>query len=106
MASLRHDYQKFIDLKTEVIAIGPEKEADFKDYWQKHEMPFPGLADPQHITANQYGQEVKPLKLGRMPAIFVIDKQGLIRYKHLGQSMSDIPTNEEILSILKQLELE
>jgi peroxiredoxin len=103
MASLRQDYQKFVDLNTEVIAVGPENETDFADYWQKNAMPFPGIADPQHITANLYGQEVKPLKLGRMPALFIIDKGGLIRFKHLGQSMSDIPNNAEVLSILKQL---
>jgi peroxiredoxin len=53
MASLRHDYQKFVDLKTEVIAVGPENEHVFKDYWEKHSMPFPGIPDPLHITANQ-----------------------------------------------------
>jgi peroxiredoxin len=106
MASLRQDYQRFVDLKIELIAFGPEKESDFRDYWQKHDMPFPGIADPQHTTANQYGQEVKRLKLGRMPALFIIDKEGLIRFKHLGQSMSDIPTNNDVLAMIEQLNQE
>ncbi len=106
MASLRHDYQNFSDLQAEIIVFGPEKESDFQDYWHQHDMPFPGIADPRHITAKRYGQEVKILKLGRMPALFVIDRQGLIRFRHLGQSMSDIPDNKVILDLLKSLNRE
>jgi len=48
-------------------------------------------------------QEVKPLKMGRMPAILVIDAQGIIRYAYYGDSMDDIPENEVIIDILKDL---
>jgi len=69
-------------------------------------MPFVGTADPKHVIANLYGQKVKLLKLGRMPALMVIDKEGKIRYQHYGDSMSDIPSNEEILSLLDNLNKE
>ena len=46
------------------------------------------------------------LKLGRMPAIFVIDREGIIRYGHYGDSMSDIPSNEEILGVIDRLSKE
>lgn len=103
MAQLREDYQSFISQQTEIIVFGPEDETTFKVFWQKEKMPFPGIADHQHIIANQYGQEVKILKLGRMPALFVIDRQGLIRFRHRGQSMSDIPIDKDVLSLLKKL---
>ncbi|MFX1495117.1 MAG: alkyl hydroperoxide reductase, partial [Promethearchaeota archaeon] len=48
-------------------------------------------------------QEVKPLKLGRMPALLIIDKQGIIRYAYYSDSMSDIPENEEVFKVLKNL---
>jgi len=38
-----------------------------------------------------------------MPALIVIDKAGQIRYRHYGDSMRDIPANDEILSLLDQL---
>lgn len=38
-----------------------------------------------------------------MPAQVVIDKDGIARYAHYGYSMSDIPKNEEILEILREL---
>ena len=49
-------------------------------------------------------QEVKPLKLGRMPALLIIDTQGIIRYAYYSDSMSDIPDNEEIFEVLKNLD--
>jgi peroxiredoxin len=49
---------------------------------------------------------VKLIKLGRMPASLLIDKNGKIRYKHFGESMSDIPENQQILSLLEELNKE
>jgi peroxiredoxin len=100
MAQLRQDYRQFTDRQAEVIAIGPEDARSFADFWTGHEMPFPGIPDPEHRIAGLYGQKVKLLKMGRMPALVVIDKRGKIRYGHYGDSMSDIPTDDEILSLL------
>ena len=96
MAQLRRDYQKFVERNTEVIAIGPEDTKSFTYWWHSHEMPFVGIADPEHIIAKAYGQQVKLIKLGRMPASLLIDKNGKIRYKHFGESMSDIPEKQQI----------
>jgi len=38
-----------------------------------------------------------------MPAVLVVDKAGQIRYQHYGESMSDIPLNQEILNLLDEL---
>ncbi len=106
MAQLRQGYQKFVDRDAEIVVVGPDSEQAFKDYWQKEELPFVGLADPTHTVAKRYGQEVKLLKWGRMPALMVIDKDGQVAYKHYGGSMSDIPPNPQILSILDGLNQE
>jgi peroxiredoxin len=106
MAQLRHDYQKFVERNTEVIAIGPEDAKPFADWWHKHIMPFVGIADPEHIIAKMYGQKVKLLKLGRMPASLLVDKNGYIRYKHFGESMTDIPENQQVLSLIDELNRE
>jgi peroxiredoxin len=106
MAQLRHDHQKFVDRNTEIIAIGPEKAEPFKKWWEDHHMPFTGIADPKHVIANMYGQQVKLVKLGRMPASLLIDKSGQIRYAHFGESMSDIPENQEVLAIIDELNAE
>jgi len=54
-------------------------------------------------VADRYYQEVNLFKLGRMPALFVIDGQGLVRYSHYGDSMSDIPANQDVLAVIDQI---
>lgn len=106
MAQLRHNYQQYVERDAEIIAIGPEDNQSFANWWHSHNMPFPGIADPEHVIAKAYGQQVKVLKMGRMPAMFVVDKRGRIRYKHFGESMSDIPEDREVLSVLDELNIE
>ena len=65
-----------------------------------------GLPDPEHMVLKLYGQEVNLFKLGRMPAQVVVDREGRARFAHYGHSMSDIPANEEILSLLDELNAE
>ena len=103
MAQLRQGYEGFVDRDAEILVVGPDSKEAFKDYWRKEEMPFVGLADPTHTVAKRYGQEVKLLKMGRMPALMVISKDGEVAYRHYGGSMSDIPPNPQILSILDRL---
>jgi len=100
MAQLRQDYQKFVERHAEVIAVGPEDTKTFSNFWRSEKMPFIGIPDPQHAIAKLFGQKVNLLKMGRMPALMVIDREGKIHYQHYGDSMSDIPADKEILSLL------
>ncbi len=106
MAQLRQEHQEFVKRGVEVIAIGPEDSKTFADWWHEQKMPFTGLPDPEHSVSKLYGQQVKIFKLGRMPAQLIIDKKGLIRYKHYGNSMADIAENSELLSKLDELNKE
>jgi len=104
MMQLHQDYQRFLDADAEILITGPDDMAAFQAYWREHDYRFVGLPDPEHEVADLYGQQVSLTKLGRMPAQFVIDKQGDIRYSHFGGSMRDIPDNQEILDVLAQLD--
>jgi len=106
MAQLRQDYAQYQDRDAEVIAVGPEERDAFVEYWEEHEMPFVGLPDPDHTVLRLYGQEIKLFKMGRMPAQVIVDKEGMARYVHYGHSMSDIPSNQELLGILDELNAE
>lgn len=101
MAQLRQDFDTFVARSIEVLIVGPENAAAFADYWKQHAMPFIGLPDPTASVLKLYGQEVNLFKLGRMPAQVLIDKAGIARYVHYGHSMSDIPANSEILSLVE-----
>jgi peroxiredoxin Q/BCP len=106
MAQLRLDYANFIEQNTEIVVIGPEKAKAFAKYFRENDLPFIGLPDPKHTVLKRYGQEVNLFKLGRMPAQVVVDKEGVARYAHFGHAMSDIPENDEILEILRELKAE
>jgi len=103
MAQLRQDYDQFLAYDTEVLVIGPDNADKFASYFTKNDLPFPGLPDPKHSVLKRYGQEVKIFKLGRMPAQALVDKQGVVRFIHYGNSMSDIPDTAEMLEELETL---
>lgn len=103
MAQLRQDYNRFVKLNTEIIVAGPENAESFQKYWNKKDLPFIGLPDPEHRVLKLYGQEASLFKLGRLPAQMLIDTSGMLRYVHYGHSMADIPSNEEIMDLIKQI---
>jgi len=100
MAQLRDDHQKFVELETVIIVVGPENREAFQVYWAENELPFIGLPDPAHTILKRYGQEVKIFKFGRMPAMVLIDRSGIARFVHYGHSMSDIPDNQDLLDTI------
>jgi peroxiredoxin len=103
LARLRDDYKKFLDRGVEILAVGPNSQVMFEEYWQKENIPFIGLADADHRVARMYKQEVKLFKLGRMPLSCVVDQKGYIRFAHYGASMQDIPSNAELLRVIDEL---
>jgi peroxiredoxin len=103
MAQLRQDYAAFQRLDAEIVAVGPDGPNAFRRFWENEQMPFVGLADVGSKVAELYNQEVNIFKLGRMPAVLVVDKRGVIRYRHYGRSMADIPANSEVLTVLQKI---
>ena len=103
MAQLRQDYAEFEKRGVAVLIIGPDGPNAYKRYWAQEQMPCIGLADIGNRVADQYNQEVNLLKLGRMPAMFIVDQDCKIRYTHYGKSMSDIPEDGAILAKLDDL---
>lgn len=71
---------------------------------QKYARKYPVFYDKTKKVPKMLKQEVKITKLGRMPGLLVINKQGIIQYAYYGDSMSDIPTNEEIFEVLKKIQ--
>jgi peroxiredoxin len=103
MAQLRQGYEDFVARAAEVVVIGPEDKQAFADYWAKEHLPFRGVPDPDHSVSRSFGQQVKLLKLGRMPAQVVVGRDGMARWAHYGHDMADIPSNAKLLRLLDQL---
>ena len=86
-----------------MLVVGPDSPEEFKEYFSSHDLPFPGLADAGHEVADMYGQEVSLIKFGRMPAVILIDRDGLVAFSHYGESMADIPVNNDLLLQLDRM---
>ncbi len=106
MAQLRQDYSQFTARNAEVLVVNPEGVAEVKSFAESQSLPFPMLVDPGHEIANRYGQEVNLFKLGRMPALAVLDRKGVVRHEHRGGSMQDTPKNADVLAVLDRLNAE
>jgi len=103
---LRQDHDQFTARGVKIIALGPDGPNAFRRYWEENELPFTGCADVRSKVADTYYQEVALFKFGRMPAMFIIDKQGKVRWQHYGDSMSDIPENKTVFEVIDQLQAE
>lgn len=100
---MRDEYEKFQARNVAVLAVGPNTQAAFQQYWEKEVIPLTGIPDPEHHIAVKFRQQVNLFKLGRMPLMCIIDKEGKIRYSHSGVSMEDIPENQTLLDVIDAL---
>jgi peroxiredoxin Q/BCP len=103
MVQMGRDYAEFVKRNAEVIILGPNSPESFQRTWQMEELSMVGLSDPDSIIANIYHQEVKFMRMGRLPALMVVDTKGIIRFMHYGKSMSDIPDNPQVYGVLDQI---
>lgn len=97
-------YEEFKQRNTEIIAIGIDSAPAFERFWSAGEIPFVGAPDPERKALRRYGQQVKLLRLGRLPAVVIIDREGVVRWVHYGGSMMDIPEIDELLSRIDAME--
>jgi peroxiredoxin Q/BCP len=100
---MKKDFKKFRDRKAQVAVIVPHGAQKTKSYWDKENLPFPGIPDPDGRLGKLYDQEWNLIKLGRMPALFIIDRKGVIRFSQYAKNMADIPENMALLHILDGL---
>ena len=103
MAQLRQAMDQFLERSTEIVVVGPDDDEAFAKYFQRHGLEYAGCPDPKHSILKLYGQQVNLFKLGRMPAQVLVDKKGIVRFAHYGLSMRDIPTIEEMLELIEEI---
>jgi peroxiredoxin len=68
---------------------------------------FPFLTDPGHRVIDRYGLFNPDDPNGRQithPATYVIDMEGVVRWKHVEVDYSVRPSNQDILEVLAGLE--
>lgn len=94
---MRDRYGEFKQRGAEVIAIAPDTVENARTYFERNDIPFPCLPDPDRGVFRQYDVKSSMVSLGQRPGLFVIDKEGVVRYAHLGWQQWEIPSVDETL---------
>ncbi|MGH2985453.1 MAG: peroxiredoxin family protein [Solirubrobacterales bacterium] len=68
-------------LDAEVLGISPQSIDSHDRFAAENELTVPLLADPDHATARAYGV-LAPGGMVRR-AIFIVDPEGIVRYRHV-----------------------
>jgi peroxiredoxin Q/BCP len=100
---MRDEFGAFRETGAQIVVVVREKAHSLRRYWSKHLLPFLCVPDEHGEVSRRYEQEWRLLKLGRLPALFVLNCEGKIAFAHYGADMKDIPDNREILTVLKSL---
>ena len=76
-----------------------------RQFIEEHHVDYPVLVDEQRATAKAYGVwhrlGLDALNIAR-PALFVIDRDGIIRSIYVGESQGEFPEAREILTDLER----
>lgn len=59
--------------------------------------------DESKDVSKMLNQQIKITKLGRMPGLLIVDKQGIVQYAYYGDSMKDIPENDAVFKELEKI---
>jgi peroxiredoxin len=100
---LREDHERFVELGASVVAIAPESPAAVARYEGQHPVPYTILSDEEHGCFDAYDVASRALSLGQRPALFVIDRTGVVRFDAVGTQQWQIPTNDAVLAVLAEL---
>jgi peroxiredoxin len=100
---LREDHDRFAELGASVIAVAPESPAAVARYERQHPVAYTILSDEEHGCFDAYDVASRALSLGQRPALFVIDRSGVVRFDAVGTQQWQIPTNDAVLAVLAQL---
>jgi len=100
---LRDRFAEFEERAAQVLAIAPDTLENARRYSEDNDIPFPCLPDPDRQVFRQYDVKSAMISLGQRPGLFIIDRDGAVRYAHLGWQQWEIPSVDETLEQLDEL---
>jgi peroxiredoxin len=95
--------------KIQILTVSIDSHDDSKKFIQKLQEKFPGdydfpfLEDKNHKVIDRYGILNPDGKGWPHPATYVIDTQGIVRWKFVEVNYRKRPSNEQILAELKKI---
>ena len=100
---MRDDYDEFVATGASVLAIAPENGEAIARFIKAHPVPFSIVSDADHVAFDAYDVASRALSLGQRPAVFVIGRDGIVRFDSVGTQQWQIPSNQRVLDVLAAL---
>jgi glutaredoxin-dependent peroxiredoxin len=99
------DLPKYESLDTQVLGVSVDVPGALRAFAEKLGLTYPLLSDFSRDTVKKYGVMYDDPNEARFRmakrAYFVIDKQGIIRYKHIMEDPRHLLDAEEIFNTVK-----
>ena len=99
---MRDDHDRFTAAGASIVAIAPEDEAAVARYIGRNPVPYAILSDDDHTVFDAYDVASRALSLGQRPALFVIDRDGIVRHVFNSQLQATKHV-DEALGVIKRL---
>ncbi len=99
LRATRDDYEFYEERNARVLGASVDSQYTLKVWSDQLKLPFPLVSDFNKETASEYGvlyEELGGLRGVAKRAAFVIDKDGVIRYRWVSEDASKMPPFEEI----------
>jgi len=93
------DYAKFEGKDTVVLPISVDASPSLNEYRAKHKMTHHILSDFKREAGRAYGV-LDEEKFFTKRAYFLVDKQGVVRWKHVEPELGMSRTNQELLAAI------
>jgi peroxiredoxin len=101
------DLPKYESLDTQVLGVSVDVPGALQAFAEKLGLTYPLLSDFSRETVKKYGVMYDDPNEARFRmakrAYFVIDKQGIIRYKHIMEEAGHLLDAEEIFNTVKMI---
>ncbi len=106
LGALQRCHVLFEDAGAVVLPISSEPLAKARESVERDTLPFAVLADESLAVIDRYGVRHDDEPDGRAiarPAVFVIDREGIVRFAHVGQAPRDRPNHDLVLLALEAI---
>jgi len=95
--AFRDSMARYTNLEAQVIGIRVNDPTSNKGFAKKNRLPYPILSDPNREASKRY--DLEPHK----HAIFILDKEGHIRYRWIAPNPAMEPDYGEIQDVLTEI---
>ena len=100
LGELEDHRSAFEDREAQILALAVQTQTEAAASVEASHAQYPILADSDHAVAELYGMYDSPAEVAggkATPAVFIINPEGEILWKYIGNAISDRPSSQLIL---------